>query len=188
MNVADTDSPLSEPHSADIAALWDREQIRDVLARYVRAIDRRDFALLRTCYHPGAIDHHPGFTGPVEEYIEWVREGLTAFSMTHHHIGQQLIELDGAVARVEAYGISTHWGTDADGVVLDLVTGSRYVDRMARREGEWRIDERFVIRDWTRHNGALIDRPSPGPESHPSSADHLYLLGGFSAAITDGVQ
>nr|WP_213245328.1 nuclear transport factor 2 family protein [Gordonia pseudamarae] len=42
--------------------LLDRQAICDVVARYCRAIDRRDFDLLRTCYHPGAVDVTPDST------------------------------------------------------------------------------------------------------------------------------
>ena len=31
-----------------------RERIRDVIHRYARGVDRRDYELVRSCYHPGA--------------------------------------------------------------------------------------------------------------------------------------
>ncbi|MCB2109209.1 MAG: nuclear transport factor 2 family protein, partial [Rhodobacteraceae bacterium] len=39
-----------------IAALLDKEEIRDVLMRYGRGVDRADADLLRSCYHPDAIE------------------------------------------------------------------------------------------------------------------------------------
>ena len=38
--------------------LLDEDAIKKVHLRYCRAIDRRDFDLLRTCYHPDAEDDH----------------------------------------------------------------------------------------------------------------------------------
>ncbi|MEY3566868.1 MAG: hypothetical protein RLZ19_882, partial [Actinomycetota bacterium] len=40
-----------------------REHIRDVVYRYARGVDRRDFDLVRSCYHPDATDDHGPFTG-----------------------------------------------------------------------------------------------------------------------------
>ena len=38
--------------------LIDEDAIRKVHLRYCRAIDRRDFELLRACSHPDGIDDH----------------------------------------------------------------------------------------------------------------------------------
>ena len=37
-----------------------KHRIREVLSRYARAIDRGDGELLRTCYHPDAVEEHAG--------------------------------------------------------------------------------------------------------------------------------
>ena len=56
----------------------DREAIRDCLFRYCRGIDRMDPELLATAYWPGAMDYHTGFTGTVEQFIEWALPRLAA--------------------------------------------------------------------------------------------------------------
>ena len=40
------------------ARLEDRFQIEQVMRRWARAVDRRDWALVREVFHPGAIDDH----------------------------------------------------------------------------------------------------------------------------------
>jgi len=175
----DTDTDVA----AALRLLVDRQQIVDVVTRYTRAIDRRDYDLLRTCYHPGAVDHHTGFTGTIDEYIEWVRDGLTVFRTTQHLIGQQYVEVDGDIARCESYGTATHWsGPDGD-PSLDFTSGFRYVDRMERRGGEWRIAERLAIRDWTRSDaGRFIIGKAAGPKGRPGRDDPLYHLPGWPPA------
>ena len=38
-------------------------QIRDVIGRYARGVDRRDGKLIRECFHPGALTHFGDFDG-----------------------------------------------------------------------------------------------------------------------------
>ena len=52
--------------------LIDREQIRDVIYRYARGVDRRDYELVRSCYHPNATDDHGSYKGDVDGFITWL--------------------------------------------------------------------------------------------------------------------
>lgn len=157
-----------------VAGLIDQQSIRDVVARYCRGIDRIDMELVRDCYHPGALDHHTGFDGPVEDFLAWVEPLLARLGGTHHMIGNQLVELDGDEAVAESYAIATHWNhADARG---NLTTGVRYVDHLSRREGRWAITERWAVRDWGRVEGAGFLPPGDGPAAHRGPEDPLHLL------------
>jgi hypothetical protein len=48
---------------ARIRALIDKDEIRDVIYRYCRAVDRCDLELMLSCYRPDARDHHTFFIG-----------------------------------------------------------------------------------------------------------------------------
>ncbi|TVT61332.1 nuclear transport factor 2 family protein [Amycolatopsis rhizosphaerae] len=161
----------------------DRQQIVDVVARYCRSIDRRDFALLRTCYHPDATEHHTGFSGSVDEYVDWLRLALSRYAGTHHMLGQQLVDIDGDVARCESYGTATHWvGSNSD-PKWDYTTGFRYVDRMERRDGHWRIAERIAVRDFSRSDaGRFRAKEGAGPSGSAAADDPLYHLPGWPPA------
>jgi hypothetical protein len=53
----------------------DWHEIEQVLARFCSAVDRMDFALLRTCFHPGARTNFGAFVnGSVEEYLEFASD------------------------------------------------------------------------------------------------------------------
>ena len=128
----------------------DRESIRDCLFRYSRAIDRCDMALLATAYWPGAVDRHSGFSGTIEAFIAWAEPKLRAMPHSVHMLGNILIRLDGAAARVESY----FWSVNvlAEGEAAEAIVCGRYLDRFERRDDEWRIAERLVVHDWFREN------------------------------------
>jgi hypothetical protein len=133
----------------------DREAIRDCLARYCRGTDRMDAALLRSVYWPGAMDHHTGFSGTAEAFIEWALPRLSAMEQNMHMIGNVLIRIDGATAKVESYlwSVSVLPGENPRQV---MVCG-RYLDRFEKRDDEWRIAERLVVHDWFEEKPATGD-------------------------------
>ena len=115
--------------------LLDKQAICEVVLTYCRGIDRLDFDLVRSAYHPDAIDHHTGFDGNIEEYIAWVTPKLTAIGGTMHHIGNHLVELHGDDAISEAYSTATHWG-GGDGIgMINFTNGARPLTRWSDATG-----------------------------------------------------
>jgi hypothetical protein len=136
----------------------DQQEIRDVVYRYCRGIDRRDYDLVRTCYHPDAIDDHGDFRGGVEDFIAYVQRGLPRFERTMHFIGNVLAEPDGDLARTESYIVAYHHLRQSrTKPERDYTVGLRYVDDFERRDNEWRIAARVCVFEWSR-----IDPVAPG--------------------------
>jgi hypothetical protein len=137
--------------NGDLQSLLDREAIRDVLMRYARGIDRCDRSLLEGVYWPDAIDDHGNFRGSAAEFIDWclplLRERM---DQTSHMLGNILIQLDGDSAAVESYFEAYHRFRPEAGQPYDAVLGGRYIDRMEKRGGEWRIADRIAVYDWAR--------------------------------------
>ena len=76
--------------------LLDHAALRDLVMRYCRGIDRRDFALVRACYHDDAIDDHGGmFHGSADDYVVWVAEVLKAMECTLHSVSNSLFAVAG---------------------------------------------------------------------------------------------
>ena len=161
-----------------LAALLDKQEIEEVVLRYCRGIDRRDFELVRSCYHPDARDRHGSFDGTVDEYIAWV-DGLTArYRFTMHLVGNVLIELgDADVAACETYGVSLH-ASDDPRPFMNMATGFRYVDRFERRDGAWRIADRNAVGEWSLPvpQDAWWDVPEDHLASRRDASDALYRL------------
>lgn len=159
-----------------------KQEIREVVLRYCRGIDRLDMDLVRGAYHPGGIDHHTGFEGTVEEFVVWVEPLLRTLSGTRHEMHNHLTEVSGDRAVAETYATARHW-TMPDAQLgrraerANFTTGVRYVDHMERRAGRWGIVERFAIREWHRADAppTVADGPS-GPAGTRDREDAVYAL------------
>lgn len=125
-----------------------RQEIQDVLVRYCRAVDRGDLDLLRSVYHPDATDDHGVFSGNGHEFAAWLlaRPGRDAL-VTQHHLTNTTLVLDGGAARAETYFVAVHRRPGPPVTVGQF--GGRYLDRLERRGGTWRISARVVVHDWS---------------------------------------
>jgi len=153
-------------HSEDsysLERLRDRFQIQDLLYRIARSVDRCDYAAMRECFHPDSFDDHGAYAGGPEGYIAFSRERNQTIPASMHLLGNMLIEFTATdSALVESYLWSVqlyppearqsleHFlpkGAAPDGAVNSL-GAVRYVDRIDRRDGAWKIKHRTVLMDW----------------------------------------
>ena len=128
--------------------------MRQVLYRYCRGVDRIDMDLVRSCYHPDAVDDHGAFKGDVDAFIAWISRLLARYGVTTHMLSQVLVEHHPTrddVVRTETYGIAEHQ-TPGGGPELNLTIAFRYLDRFERRDGTWRIASRVCTTEWVRAN------------------------------------
>ncbi|GAB2632763.1 nuclear transport factor 2 family protein [Prescottella soli] len=130
-------------------SLIDKQEITEVLYRYARAVDRKDFDRVADCYFPDAIDNHGGYIGTVDGLIEDMKSRHATIDSSLHYITNVLIELDGDTANVESYCLCYLRQAPArPGEAQSRATiKCRYVDRFERRDGQWRIADRIVVFD-----------------------------------------
>ena len=161
---------------AEVQLLVDKQAIHEVVLRYCRGVDRLDLALVRSCYHADGVDHHTGFTGSADDYVAWIDVGLRRFSGTMHLIGNHLSDVQGGTAYAETYGTAHHWGEPLADPTLNFTSAFRYVDRFERRDGQWRIAERFAVREWTRAIPAdqVRVKEGEGPVASRDRSDPVY--------------
>ncbi len=165
---------------AEIDDLIARRDIYDVLTRYSRALDRADVELMKTVYWPDGIDNHGVFNGNAAEFAEFiVREIQNWFEVTMHGLMNVHIEIKGDAAYAETYLFAYHKvrADKAESIfgsrymrMFDLTRldadnhhfyfGGRYIDRLERRGGEWRIAKRQVVMDWNdnKPSGEILDQ------------------------------
>ena len=145
MDDADRDEIAQLRH--EVRALRDREEIADVVYRYARGLDRHDPEIYASAYHEDAIDHHGDFLGRRDEFVPWGLGLLASEWDAHtHFITNIRVDVDGDVAHSECYVLFVQRRRDTG--MLD-VGGGRYIDRVERRDGVWRIAARELIVEWS---------------------------------------
>lgn len=157
--------------SQELKSFLDRESIRECIARLARGEDRRNAALISASYWADSITDYGVFKGKFDEYLAWVVPGAEAIKNTQHVLGQSFIELQGDAAQVETHVISYH-RVDMGTGDQDTCIGGRYLDRLEKRGGEWRIASRTMLYDWYQDWGDAIDW-SQGVMGLPFSAEHF---------------
>jgi ketosteroid isomerase-like protein len=148
-----------------------REEIRDVMYRYARGVDRADVELLKSCYHPEAVDAHWTFIGNGHEFAEEILRPhqLGQIPLVKHFITNILIELDGDRAFVESSYVCMLDLPLDEGAHAHLVSHGRYLDLFERRDGEWKILSRLLVSEGAEWSNPI---PVPGPAGRPRPDQH----------------
>jgi SnoaL-like domain len=121
----------------NVEYLMGRTAIADCIARHARGCDRHDVDLIRAAYHADGIDEHGRVTNLGTEYGDWANGVHAATSQVHtHNITTHTVDIDGDDAHAESYVIVVL--LSLDGSTAQAICG-RYVDRLERRDGQWRI-------------------------------------------------
>lgn len=123
---------------SDIRYLKDRREIEDVVQNLARATDRFDIEAMAEALHPDGMDDHGTWARtPAQDFPAWankVHDGGSILSL--HNICTTVCEITGDEAHAESYVIGAM--LDKGGQTCRLLNG-RYLDRLERRDGTWRI-------------------------------------------------
>jgi hypothetical protein len=122
------------------------QEILECLTRYCRGMDRLDEALVRSAFHPDAVDVHHSVACSVDDFLAWVFPYHAKQKFHQHCIFNHSVEIGGDVAHSEVY--YQFLGTYPDHSTRVTCAGGRYLDRMERRGGEWRIASRYCTSEY----------------------------------------
>ena len=143
---------------ARLEQLLDRQDILDCLIRFCRGMDRFDRELFLSAFHADAIVAAGPFVGGPEALYDWAsklhEQGQSA---THHNMLNHSCDLDGDVAHTESYYLFV--GRNRDDT--NWIAGGRYIDRLERRDGSWKIALRTNAIEWS---GMVPTLPIPFAE------------------------
>lgn len=137
---------MGKEREAAIDQMLAKEALRDLAARYARAIDRRDQQLLRSVYHDDAIDDHGVvFCDQAAIFVARQPEIMAPFAITAHYLCNQSYRIQHDRADGEIYFIAYH-RVDGSTPQHVIVTG-RYLDNYECRGGDWKIVHRRLVWD-----------------------------------------
>ena len=136
-----------------VQELWDRDAVRDCVARYCRGMDRFDREMVLSAFHPDALEEHGKFVGTPLEFVDFAISQHAKSHLSHQHFMlNHRSEIDGDTAHAETYFLFLCMNKEGKPWTMG---GGRYLDRMERREGRWAIAARITMRD----TGLLDERP-----------------------------
>lgn len=146
--------------------LLDRAEIRDLMMRYSRAVDRQDHELLRSIFtedvHFNYDNGRTEFRGH-DGYVKMV-SGLKRHRVTMHFMENQTIQVNGDTARMETYANNHHVTIGQDGKEIDHVVVCRYLDDLVRVDGRWKVKKRVMVVGWVRDDPIVKTTPGqPAP-------------------------
>lgn len=141
-----------------IQYLNDRQQIQDVYLRYMRGFDRGDVELMRSAFWPEVQINYAKQSNTFDEFVKRHLEQHLATLITWSHLlTNQTVDIDGDTAHVEI--TVTRLASRKEDGKSDIISG-RYIDRLDRRNGEWRIVVReFIPHFFTETNVSLKVKP-----------------------------
>ena len=135
--------------------LLDRQEILDCLLRFCRGMDRFDRELFLSAFHSDAIIAAGEFVGGPREIYTWAsRLHEQGQSATNHNLLNHSCDIDGDTAHTETYYLFVGRNRDQS----NWIAGGRYIDRLERRDQQWKIVLRTNAIEWS---GMLPTMPLP---------------------------
>jgi len=133
--------------NSDIREFLDKQACAEVLTRYCRALDWLDGEALKKVFAADADIDYGFFRGRGDAFIPAVMEIEHGFARRWHFVANAIIRVTGDNAEAECYGLAAGVSSKDGRMVTDLF-GGRYLDRIARRDGQWLITWRQYVLDW----------------------------------------
>jgi SnoaL-like domain len=154
-----------------LQSVIDLQEIHDCLLRFCRGIDRFDRDLYLSAFHDDAEMAAGPYVGDVPGCWDWAKpmhetgQVLTQHLLLNHHV-----EIDGDAAHSECYYqfVARNHPWEEGGGETVMLAGGRYIDRLERRGGDWKIALRTNIIEWSCLQPSL---PPPFADVHDIGAN-----------------
>lgn len=136
---------MAHDREARLDAMLNAFEIRECLARFSRGMDRFDRDYFMSAFWPDAEMAAGPFVGNAADCWDWAIPMHQAGQIvTHHALLNNTLDIAGDTAHSETYYQFT--GRNRDESLW--MAGGRYIDRLERRDGEWRIALRTNLIEW----------------------------------------
>lgn len=118
-------------------AVNDIAQVTQVVIRERQVRDRGWWDQLGQFYHPEARIQTSWFNGTIPEYVEKSKV-MAAKDPSSHRLGEPVVQVEGDRAVAEA-PMTIEFRGELRGVEVDVTVYVRFLHRVERREGHWRL-------------------------------------------------
>lgn len=148
---------------AKLQELMDRQEIFDCIKRSSRGNDRFDTELVASSFHRDAI--HDNGRKQVEAFSYGEHANAAhgmLFDANLHNVTMHLCEIDGDVAHAESYSLGVFLDKGAE---TSRILAGRYIDRLEKRDGTWRIALRRTTVEIALEGKAMLPGGMPLPGS-----------------------
>jgi 3-phenylpropionate/cinnamic acid dioxygenase small subunit len=145
---------------AKLQLLLDRDEISDVLHRYAKAIDTKNWTLLETCFTEDLEADFRSFAGKelgrgCAQWLEAIRTTIEGMDATQHLTGNHAHEIRGDQATLTADVQAAHWLRNERGDP-EYTVGGYYECDLARTAEGWRIRKYKLTVNWSRGNRDIL--------------------------------
>jgi SnoaL-like domain len=125
----------------DQQALSDKIEIHELIARYARGVDTKDWDLYRTVFTPDALIDYSlsgAAVGPRDEVAAWLEAGLAPMPWMQHFVTNFEVELDGDHATGRAYFYNP---MQLPGMAEPSACGGFYLHELVRTADGWKSEK-----------------------------------------------
>jgi len=144
----------------------DKTACAELVQAWGFARDQGRWADLLDIFHPGGIIHVSWFKGAYPDFVERCRQNHGR-TKSKHLLWPARVSVNGSRALSEV-NVAILVRQTIDEVEVDLTSYGRFLDRLERRDGRWRMIERATIYEQDRLDPVL---PSPAFDALMQSGD-----------------
>jgi len=142
-----------------MTSITDQFAIHACLLKFCRGLDRFDRDLFLSAFTEDAMISVGDLSKSAADMYDWARELHHEGQIsTQHTLSNHFCRVEGDLAFSEVY--YQFIGRNRDD--SNWIAGGRYIDRLVRIDGEWRITTRRNVLEW---NGSLPSSPLPFGDS-----------------------
>lgn len=127
-----------------LAAMLDREEIRDLVRRERFARDQRHWQVMADCFHADAHIRTSWYDGNAVDYIPATQRMMELSPRGKHWVFPGFLHIEGDRATVESPAMIFSRIT-MEGIEVDLHVFCRFHSRVERRDGPWRLQSFEVL-------------------------------------------
>ena len=138
-------------YDEQLKVLIEKEEIKDQIYRYCRAVDRIDKELGYSIFaEDSVVDYGPNYKGSGHGFIDYVLDVHRPMLSTHHMTSNTYIKVKDNNAASETYLYVSCKMKGKENKTFSIEARCRYIDNWEKRNGKWLIVKRIVAGDNTR--------------------------------------